>query len=104
MESTLDRVVIRSREVLEGARAHRPARYSEAQTGCPVTYAYTPAEGAAWLRAHGFEPSEILREPHFSLRDSRVQELPLPKGLVFPLDSSSAFLAGSRSASVGICA
>ena len=31
------------------------ARYSEAQTGCPVTYTYTPAEGQQWLRDHGFE-------------------------------------------------
>jgi 2-polyprenyl-3-methyl-5-hydroxy-6-metoxy-1,4-benzoquinol methylase len=36
------------------------ARYSEAETGCPVTYAYTPAEGTAWLRAHGFEPTEVF--------------------------------------------
>lgn len=36
------------------------ARYSEAQTGCPVTYAYTPTEGAAWLRAHAFEPTEVF--------------------------------------------
>jgi 2-polyprenyl-3-methyl-5-hydroxy-6-metoxy-1,4-benzoquinol methylase len=41
------------------------ARYSEAQTGCPVTYAYTPSEGAAWLRAHGFEPYEVFAEHVF---------------------------------------
>jgi hypothetical protein len=35
------------------------ARYSEAQTGCPVTYAYTPGEGRQWLRDHGFEPAEV---------------------------------------------
>ena len=36
------------------------ARYSEAQTGCPVTYAYSPSEGVAWLREHGFEATEVF--------------------------------------------
>lgn len=36
------------------------ARYSEAQTGCPVTYSYSRRSGAAWLRQNGFEPTEIF--------------------------------------------
>jgi 2-polyprenyl-3-methyl-5-hydroxy-6-metoxy-1,4-benzoquinol methylase len=35
------------------------ARYSEAQTGCPVTYTFTPREACRWLREHGFEPQEV---------------------------------------------
>ncbi len=36
------------------------ATYSEAQTGCPVTYAYTPSEGRQWLHEHGFQATEVL--------------------------------------------
>jgi 2-polyprenyl-3-methyl-5-hydroxy-6-metoxy-1,4-benzoquinol methylase len=35
------------------------ARYSEAQTGCPVTYTFTPDEGRRWLKDHGFEAQEV---------------------------------------------
>ncbi|MGE0481393.1 MAG: class I SAM-dependent methyltransferase [Phycisphaerae bacterium] len=35
------------------------AKYSEAQTGCPVTYSYSRTSGRAWLRQHGFEPHEV---------------------------------------------
>jgi 2-polyprenyl-3-methyl-5-hydroxy-6-metoxy-1,4-benzoquinol methylase len=36
------------------------ARYSEAQTGSPVTYTYTPSEGRAWLKEHGFTTTDVL--------------------------------------------
>ncbi len=42
------------------------ARYSEAETGCPVTYAYTPEEGRLWLREHGFEPYEVFADHIFA--------------------------------------
>lgn len=35
------------------------ARYSEAQTGCPVTYSYSRRSGRAWLASHGFEVTEV---------------------------------------------
>lgn len=34
------------------------ARHSEAQTGCPVTYTYTPAGGRRWLEDHEFEVTD----------------------------------------------
>ncbi|MFO0899719.1 MAG: class I SAM-dependent methyltransferase [Pirellulales bacterium] len=36
------------------------AKYSEAQTGCPVTYIYSKAEGRKFLADHGFETTETL--------------------------------------------
>lgn len=41
------------------------ATYSEAQTGCPVTYAYTPSEGRQWLREHGFTATEVFADHIF---------------------------------------
>lgn len=41
------------------------ATYSEAQTGCPVTYAYTPSEGREWLREHGFTATEVFADHVF---------------------------------------
>lgn len=41
------------------------ATYSEAQTGCPVTYAYTPSEGRQWLREHGFQATEVFADHIF---------------------------------------
>jgi 2-polyprenyl-3-methyl-5-hydroxy-6-metoxy-1,4-benzoquinol methylase len=41
------------------------ANYSEAQTGCPVTYAYTPSEGRQWLREHGFQATEVFADHIF---------------------------------------
>ncbi len=35
------------------------ARYSEAQTGCPVTYTYSRAGARRWLRAAGFRTTHI---------------------------------------------
>ncbi|MCU0241522.1 MAG: class I SAM-dependent methyltransferase [Vicinamibacteria bacterium] len=41
------------------------ARYSEAQTGCPVTYSYSPAQGQAWLEEHGFRVEERFADHIF---------------------------------------
>jgi 2-polyprenyl-3-methyl-5-hydroxy-6-metoxy-1,4-benzoquinol methylase len=34
------------------------AEYSEAQTGCPVTYSYSRSGGTRWLSEHGFRATE----------------------------------------------
>jgi hypothetical protein len=36
------------------------AEYSEAQTGCPVTYSYSPSEGRQWLDNHGFRVTDVM--------------------------------------------
>ena len=36
------------------------AQYSEAQTGCPVTYSYSRSDGKRWLSDHGFETTEVM--------------------------------------------
>ena len=42
------------------------AEYSEAQTGCPVTYSYSRAEGRRWLEDHGFRVTDATVEHIFS--------------------------------------
>lgn len=44
------------------------ARYSEAQTGCPVTYTYSRSEGKNWLASHGFRSTECEVDHIFSYR------------------------------------
>jgi 2-polyprenyl-3-methyl-5-hydroxy-6-metoxy-1,4-benzoquinol methylase len=41
------------------------AEYSEAQTGCPVTYSYSRSEGRRWLERHGFRVSRLQVEHIF---------------------------------------
>jgi 2-polyprenyl-3-methyl-5-hydroxy-6-metoxy-1,4-benzoquinol methylase len=36
------------------------AEYSEAQTGCPVTYSYSRTDGRRLLEAHGFEVKDVM--------------------------------------------
>lgn len=36
------------------------AEYSEAQTGCPVTYSYSRADGRRWLESHGFRVTDVM--------------------------------------------
>jgi len=35
------------------------AEYSEAQTGCPVTYSYSRTDGRRWLEEHGFRVTGV---------------------------------------------
>lgn len=44
------------------------AKNSEAQTGCPVTYTYTRAEGRALLEQHGFRVTDVGVEHIFPYR------------------------------------
>jgi 2-polyprenyl-3-methyl-5-hydroxy-6-metoxy-1,4-benzoquinol methylase len=44
------------------------ARNSEAQTGCPVTYSYSRAEGKALLERHGFRVTQVEVEHIFPYR------------------------------------
>ncbi len=44
------------------------ARYSEAQTGCPVTYTYTKRELASLLQERGFRVTEIFVDHIFPYR------------------------------------
>jgi hypothetical protein len=50
------------------------ARSSEAQTGCPVTYTYTPHSARALLARHGFRVDELFVDHIFPYRvDDYVQ-------------------------------
>lgn len=50
------------------------AKYSEAQTGCPVTYTYTKRELPSILEAHGFRVTEIFADHIFPYRISDYVE------------------------------
>lgn len=41
------------------------AEYSEAQTGCPVTYSYSRTSGRAWLESHGVKVERAFAEHIF---------------------------------------
>jgi 2-polyprenyl-3-methyl-5-hydroxy-6-metoxy-1,4-benzoquinol methylase len=42
------------------------AEYSEAQTGCPVTYSYSAEDGRKLLENHGFQVSDVFVDHIFS--------------------------------------
>jgi ubiquinone/menaquinone biosynthesis C-methylase UbiE len=44
------------------------AKYSEAQTGCPVTYTYTRRQGRELLERHGFHVTDVRVEHIFPYR------------------------------------
>ena len=44
------------------------ARHSEAQTGCPITYAYTRGSARAMLERHGFRTTEVSVQHIFPYR------------------------------------
>jgi hypothetical protein len=44
------------------------AKYSEAQTGCPVSYTYTRREGSRLLERHGFHVTDVRVEHIFPYR------------------------------------
>jgi 2-polyprenyl-3-methyl-5-hydroxy-6-metoxy-1,4-benzoquinol methylase len=44
------------------------ADYSEAQTGCPVTYSYSRRSGRRFLEEHGFRATDVLVDHIFSYR------------------------------------
>jgi 2-polyprenyl-3-methyl-5-hydroxy-6-metoxy-1,4-benzoquinol methylase len=42
------------------------ADYSEAQTGCPVTYSYSRRSGRKFLEEHGFHPTDVFVDHIFA--------------------------------------
>jgi len=44
------------------------ARHSEAQTGCPVTYTYSRAQGRRFIEAHGFHVTDLHTDHIFPYR------------------------------------
>src|SRR5262249_3668370 len=44
------------------------AKYSEAQSGCPITYIYSKREGRAFLERHGLQVTDIFAEHIFPYR------------------------------------
>ncbi len=50
------------------------AQYSEAQTGCPVTYTYSRSEGRRWLEEHGWRVTDVRVEHIFPYKIEDYKE------------------------------
>ena len=50
------------------------ARYSEAQTGCPITYTYSPRQGRELLERSGFRVTDVRVEHIFPYRIGEYKE------------------------------
>jgi 2-polyprenyl-3-methyl-5-hydroxy-6-metoxy-1,4-benzoquinol methylase len=50
------------------------AEYSEAQTGCPVTYSYSRSEGRRWLEDHGLRVTDVRVEHIFPYKIKDYKE------------------------------
>lgn len=79
------------------------ARYSEAQTGCPVTYTYTPRQGREWLQRHGFEPTEVSVDHIFPYSIPEYKEYRYRKVWYFRMLPPSAFRALERAFGWHLC-
>jgi len=79
------------------------ARYSEAQTGCPVTYTYTPQQGQEWLRRHGFEPTDVWVDHVFPYSIPEYKEYRYRKVWYFRMLPSPAFRALERAFGWHLC-
>jgi 2-polyprenyl-3-methyl-5-hydroxy-6-metoxy-1,4-benzoquinol methylase len=79
------------------------ARYSEAQTGCPVTYTYTPRQGEDWLRQHGFEPTEVWVDHVFPYSIPEYMEYRYKKVWYFRMLPREAFRALERAFGWHLC-
>ena len=79
------------------------ARYSEAQTGCPVTYTYTPRQGEDWLRQHGFEPTEVWVDHVFPYSIPEYKEYRYKKVWYFRMLPPAAFRALERAFGWHLC-
>jgi 2-polyprenyl-3-methyl-5-hydroxy-6-metoxy-1,4-benzoquinol methylase len=79
------------------------ARHSEAQTGCPVTYAYSPAEGREWLESHGFAVDEVLVDHVFPYSIPEYKEYRYKKVWYFRVMPSGLFRAFERRLGWHLC-
>jgi 2-polyprenyl-3-methyl-5-hydroxy-6-metoxy-1,4-benzoquinol methylase len=74
-------------------QAELVARHSEAQTGCPVTYTYTPSEGRRWLADHGFEVTGVLVDHVFPYSIAEYKQYEYKKVWYFRMLPASVFRA-----------
>ena len=79
------------------------ATYSEAQTGCPVTYAYTPSEGRQWLREHGFTATEVFADHIFPYSIPEYKEYRYKRVWYFRILPHPLFRALERSFGWHLC-
>jgi ubiquinone/menaquinone biosynthesis C-methylase UbiE len=72
------------------------ARYSEAQTGCPVTYIYSKAEGRQFMAEHGFEVEETLVDHVFPYKIEEYKQYKYQKVWYFRWMPKPMFRAFER--------
>jgi 2-polyprenyl-3-methyl-5-hydroxy-6-metoxy-1,4-benzoquinol methylase len=79
------------------------ATYSEAQTGCPVTYAYTPSEGRRWLHEHRFQATEVFADHIFPYSIPEYREYRYKRVWYFRILPHPLFRALERSFGWHLC-
>ncbi|HLZ93099.1 MAG TPA: class I SAM-dependent methyltransferase [Candidatus Acidoferrum sp.] len=79
------------------------AKNSEAQTGCPVTYTYSRAEGRELLERHGFRVSEVRVEHIFPYRIREYVQYRYVKELYFRWMPPGLFRALEKRAGWHLC-
>ncbi len=67
------------------------ARYSEAQTGCPITYTYSRKQGRELLESRGFHVTELSAEHIFPYRIADYKEYRYEKTWYFKLMPQAVF-------------
>jgi len=72
------------------------ARYSEAQTGCPVTYIYSKKEGRQFMAEHGFEVEETLVDHVFPYKIEEYKQYKYQKVWYFRWMPKPVFRAFER--------
>jgi 2-polyprenyl-3-methyl-5-hydroxy-6-metoxy-1,4-benzoquinol methylase len=79
------------------------AEYSEAQTGCPVTYTYTRSEGRRWLEEHGWRVTGVCVEHIFPYKIGDYKEYRYRKEWYFRWLPQPVFRALERAFGWHLC-
>ena len=79
------------------------ADYSEAQTGCPVTYSYSRRDGRRLLAEHGFQVTDVRVDHIFPYRISDYVQYRYQKVWYFRFMPSAFFRALERAVGWHLC-
>lgn len=79
------------------------AEYSEAQTGCPVTYSYSRSEGRRWLEDHGLRVTDVRVEHVFPYKIKDYKEYRYKKEWYFRWLPRPVFRALERAFGWHLC-
>lgn len=79
------------------------ATHAEAQTGCPVAYSYSRAQGRQWLADHGFEATAVAVDHIFPYRIPEYVKYEYKKVWYFRMLPRTVFRAMERAFGWHLC-